>query len=77
MENIVATIHYQDQHIDVEIPTNITCDELLQALNQAFRNEVEPAVALRADNPIAYLSGEAMVYEFDLHHGSDLYFIEE
>ena len=66
-----------DPGIDVEIPTNISANELIYGLNQGFSlgiNMDNPRECfLRAENPIALLRGEKSVKEFGIRNGSTIH----
>ena len=66
-----------DRGIDVEIPTNISANELIYGLNQGFGlgiNMDNPRECfLRAENPVALLRGEKTVKEFGIRNGSTIH----
>ena len=62
---------------DIEIPTDITADVLLKALNNVYRSEKTPAAAIRTVNPLSYLCGNTRVEDARLHDGTEIYFVEE
>ena len=66
-----------DKGIDVEIPTNISANELIYGLNQGFGlgiNMDNPRECfLRVENPVALLRGEKMVKEFGIRNGSTIH----
>ena len=66
-----------DRGIDVEIPTNISANELIYGLNQGFDlgiNMDNPRECyLRVENPVALLRGEKTVREFGIRNGSTIH----
>lgn len=63
---------------DLEVPLNITVNELLNALNQGLhlginREDVSQCY-LTTENPIALLKGDVLLEEYGLHDGTKLFF---
>ncbi|MCL1976209.1 MAG: EsaB/YukD family protein [Firmicutes bacterium] len=75
-DTIVAVlyIHKTNQKIDIEIPLNISANELLTGLNIAFDLGVDPDDIsqrfLKTENPIALLKGNKTLAEYKLRHGT-------
>ena len=71
---IMLKIHRRNEEYDVEIPTDITANELIVGLNEAFRLGMDTSDTsrncLKAENPIALLRGNKLVREYGLHTGS-------
>ncbi len=67
--------------VDIEVPKNITANELVMALNKGFRLGLDinnPAKCfLRAKNPIALIRGDMLLEEYHLHDGSIIWYGEE
>lgn len=67
-----------DKGIDVEIPLNISANELIYGLNRGFNlgiNMDNPKECyLRVENPIALLRGEKSVKSYGVRNGSRIYF---
>lgn len=63
---------------DIEIPLNITANELVVALNTAYKLGIDVSnikmCFLKAENPIALLKGNKTLNEFGLRNGSIIYF---
>ena len=61
---------------DLDIPLDITADELVDALNEAYRlgirDDRPQQHYLRSEHPIALLKGMATLEELGLHHGSTI-----
>ena len=66
-----------DPGIDIEIPVNISANELIYGLNQSFNlgiNMDDPKDCyLRASNPITLLKGEKSLEEHGIRNGSSIY----
>ncbi len=66
-----------DKGIDVEIPTNITANELIYGLNKGLGlglNMNNPDEScFRMENPIAFLRGDTTLEEFGIRNGSTIY----
>lgn len=62
--------------IDVEIPLNITANELIYGLNQALHlgiNIDNPEECfLRMENPIGLLRGDTILSEYGIRNGSKI-----
>lgn len=62
---------------DIEIPLNITANELIYGLNQGIHlgiNMDDPKQCyLRMENPIGFLRGDTMLSEYGIRNGSVLY----
>ena len=72
---VVEFINYMNQsHIDLEIPLEITANDLVLALNEAYglgMNTVDNfSCNLVAANQIAFLSGNKALKEFGIRNGS-------
>ena len=66
-----------DAGTDIEIPLNITANELIYGLNQGINlgiNMDDPKQCyLRMENPIGFLRGDTMLNEYGIRNGSVLY----
>lgn len=64
--------------IDIELPLDISADELVKALNSAYSLGIETTnprnCYIQAENPIALLKGNRVLKDFGIHHGSILRF---
>ena len=79
MENKVIVIFINKQTrkgIDIEIPLNITANELIYGLNEAFHlgiNIDDPEKCyLRMENPIGLLRGDTFLSECGIRNGSNI-----
>lgn len=59
---------------ELEIPLDISADEMLEAVIQAFHLQAEPIEksngCLIAENPIAFLHGRKTLREYGIRNGS-------
>lgn len=71
---IILNIATRDFSADIEIPLNITVNELVVGLNSAYDLGVDTANVkdcyLKAENPIALLKGNRLLSEFGIHNGT-------
>lgn len=67
----------EDKGLDVEIPLNISANELIYGLNKGFDlgiNMDDPKECfLRVENPIVLLRGEKQVKDYGVRNGSCIY----
>lgn len=67
-------LHRQNKMVDIEIPADITCNELVVALNGAYGLELDMSdiskCSLKCENPTALLKGIHTLREYGLHNGS-------
>lgn len=63
--------------LELDIPVDISAEELIRVLNDVYRLGMDPArpqeFHLQAENPIVLLRGSRTIREFGLHDGSRLY----
>ncbi len=61
-------------HVDLEIPLEITANDLVLALNEAYGLEMDTenifSCYLVDENPIAFLRGNKTLKEFGIRNGS-------
>lgn len=66
--------------VDLEIPLNITANDLVVALNTAYDLKIDTSniknCHLVAENPIALLRGNKTLAEYGIRNGSIIYFTE-
>ena len=69
-------IHNENKKVDLEVPLDITANELVIALNKAYNLgiNVENVMELhiRSENPIALLKGNRTLKEYNIRNGSIL-----
>lgn len=75
-DRIVAVLYLKkkDQKIDVDIPLDITANELIIALTKAFDLNIDigdlSGCYLKTENPIAFLRGNKTLTEYGLRNGT-------
>ena len=80
-ERIVAVLerHREGKRTDVDLPLNITANEAIIGLNQAFGLGMDTSDLsrwfLRTENPIALLKGNRTLEEFGLRDGTVIHVI--
>ena len=66
--------------VDLEVPLNITANDLVEALNLAYDLEIDTSdiknCYLKAENPIALLKGNKTLAEFGIRDGSVIIYTE-
>jgi uncharacterized ubiquitin-like protein YukD len=76
VEKIVAVLHLHktNKKTDIEIPLDITANDLVIALNKAFNLAIDTDnisdCYLKTENPIALLKGNKTLREFGLRNGT-------
>lgn len=77
---IVFNMHKRRQTADLQVPLNITANELVIALNTAYELGIDTSdiknCYLKAENPIALLKGKKTLAEFGIRNGSIINFTE-
>ncbi|MBR4057314.1 MAG: hypothetical protein IKK00_04165 [Oscillospiraceae bacterium] len=77
---IVFNIVKRQFSVDLEVPLNITANELVVALNMAYELGIDTGniknCYLKAENPIALLRGNKTLNEFGIRNGSVITFTE-
>lgn len=77
---IIFNIEKRSFTVDLEIPLNITANDLVNALNSAYELGIDTSdiknCYLKAENPIALLKGNKTLSEFGLRNGSVINFTE-
>lgn len=83
MENkaiVIFRIHKSNLETDLEIPLDITANDLVNALNSAYELGIDTSdmknCYLKAENPIALLKGNRMLSEFGVRNGTIINFTE-
>ncbi len=65
---------------DLVVPLNISANELVLALNSAYKLEMDTSNVkncfLKAENPIALLKGNKTLADFGIRNGSVIYYTE-
>lgn len=77
---VILKIHKRNISVDLEIPLNISANELVSALNVAYNLNIDTSdiknCYLKAENPIALLRGNKTLAEFGLRNGSIINYTE-
>lgn len=77
---IVFNIVKRQFSADLEVPLNITANELVVALNTAYELGIDTGniknCYLKAENPIALLRGNKTLSEYGIRNGSVITFTE-
>lgn len=77
---VIFHIIKRNLSVDLEIPLNITANELVLALNTAYELGIDTSdiknCYLKAENPIALLKGNKTLADYGIRNGSDIYYTE-
>lgn len=77
---IILNITKRNFTVDLEVPLDISANDLVNALNTAYELGVDTSdiknCYLKAENPIALLKGNKTLAEFGLRNGSVINFTE-
>ena len=77
---VIFNIVNRNYQVDLEIPLNISANELVNALNTAYELGIDTTDVkncyLKAENPIALLKGNRLLSEFGVRNGTVIYFTE-
>lgn len=77
---IIFNIVKRNYQVDLEIPLNISANELVIALNTAYELGIDTTDAkncyLKAENPIALLKGNRLLSEYGVRNGTVINFTE-
>lgn len=83
MENkaiVIFRIHQRNLETDLEIPLDITANDLVNALNTAYELGIDTTdmknCYLKAENPIVLLKGNRQLSEFGVRNGTIINFTE-
>lgn len=77
---IIFKMSKRNQEVDLEVPLNITANELVIALNTAYALDIDVSdiknCYLKAENPIALLRGNKTLEEYGIRNGTVINFTE-
>lgn len=83
MENkavVIFRIHKKKEEYDLEIPLDISANELVNALNSAFDLGIDTSNVkncyFQAENPVALLKGNKLLSDYGIRNGSIVNFTE-
>lgn len=75
---IVLNLIKRKQSFDIEIPLDITANELVVALNKGFNLKINDSdirqCYLKAENPIVLIKGNKTIQELQLRDGTEINF---
>lgn len=80
MDSVVVRFRIlkKNRQLDLDIPLNISANELVIALNSAYELGIDTGdiknCFLQAENPIALLRGNKSLAEFGIRNGSIIYY---
>ena len=71
---VVLRIHDREFEADLDIPLDISANELLMGINEAYGLGIDISNTancyLRTENPIALLRGSKTLFEYGVHNGT-------
>ena len=77
---VIFNILQRNFSVDIEIPLDISANELVIALNTAYDLKIDTSNVkncyLKAENPIALLKGNKTLREFGIRNGTVIYYTE-
>lgn len=77
---IILKLHKRNVEVDIEVPLDISANDLVIALNTAYELGVDTNniknCYLKAENPITLLKGNKTLAEFGIRNGSVINFTE-
>lgn len=72
----ILHIHKENKKIDVDIPLDITVNELIIGLNEGFRLGFDTTdlstCYLKTENPTAFLKGNKCIADYGLRNGTTI-----
>lgn len=77
---VIFRIYKKNFETDLEIPLDITANDLVNALNTAYELGIDTTdmknCYLKAENPIVLLKGNRLLSDFGVHDGTIINFTE-
>jgi len=77
---VIFNMIKKNKSVELEIPLNISANELVIALNNAYELEIDVSniknCYLKAERPIALLRGNKTLSEFGIRNGTVIYYTE-
>lgn len=77
---VIFRICKKNFETDLEIPLDISANDLVNALNSAYALDIDTTdmknCYLKTENPIALLKGKRLLYEFGVRNGTVINFTE-
>lgn len=78
-DTIIVRFRYANREIDIDVPSSITAQEFIVAVNKAYNLGIDTtdvkSCHLQAENPIALIKGNKTLSEFGLRNGTIVYFV--
>lgn len=84
-ENVIINFNIlrkngETEIVDLEVPINITANELVIGLNAAYHlginTENIKSCYLKAENPVALLRGSKELRDYKIMNGTNIFFVE-
>lgn len=67
----------ENRKIDIEVPLDITVNELILGLTSAYQLDIDVTdqrkCFLKSENPIALLKGNKTLAEYGIHNGTNIF----
>lgn len=77
---VIFNIEKKNYRVDLEIPLDITANELVIALNAAYELGIDVSDVkncyLKSENPIALLKGNRLLSEYGIRNGTVINYTE-
>lgn len=77
---VILELHKRGVSVDIEVPLDITANDLVVALNSAYQLGIDTSniknCYMKAENPIALLRGNKTLAEFGIRNGSVIHYTE-
>lgn len=77
---VILKIYKRNFQVDLDIPLNITANDLVIALNEAYELGIDVSdikkCYLKCENPIALLKGNKTLKEYGVRNGTVINFTE-
>lgn len=77
---VIFRIQKRDYMVDLDIPLNISANELVMALNEAYDLQIDTSDVkncyLKSENPIALLKGNKTLEDYGIRNGSIINYTE-
>ena len=77
---VIFKMHKRRKTVDIEVPNNISANDLVIALNSAYDLGIDTSdiknCYLKSENPVALLHGNKTLEEYGIRNGSVINFTE-
>ena len=75
---VIFKLHKRNEEYDLELPLDITANELFHAVNEAFQLAEDESVLancyLQSENPIALLKGNHTLEEYGIRNATIIHY---